>query len=508
MVPSTPSAPQPGILLAHLAVEVAIVSSAVTLPTIFLPHYIRNKFRVSEYQAVGALLLSTYPLCEFLVAPLVVTFAKACGRLPLLYVGAFLHAIATLLYGVMDYMVPDDDPRQLVYYFLLVFCMAVGATMAITMFTAETIDAFSKRATNQAMGVRQAALSAGALLGMPLGGLLYDIGGFMGPYLFVCSFSLVSALLLPFTVGLPSSSKQFPDSPLPRPFESRVIFRTPCTTRQKNGDEDPRQIKSDGEEPDGFAKWYGYSPGEGDTDAVMEVATEHTPILRSRGSPRADEDSCTPASGSEDERTRNSTGRACRAASTVTVSSSALWALSTLNDPCVIVGCLTALMNGFAMSFYCPIIGEPLFQSLQTSSHLNVGSLTCIIVFARLVSSWPVGALADRIGGLPVLTSGYIVTGIAYGSFACWRQGIQWAGHPTAVGLPSTTRKLVMISVSVLSLGALGVGLSLIATPCPVVIRDFLLREGLRQTEASMLTASYEWGMVALGASARLREAV
>lgn len=162
---------------------------------------ILSPFFPSEAQEMGAsgtmigLIFGIYPLVVFLVAPLIGVFLPQVGPRFTLTAGLFLCAGSQILFGFVS-MLPKGVVF-VVFCFLLRVVMAFGGAAADTSSFAIVAGEFGTN-IGVVTGAMETFTGLGFMLGPPLGGVLYSVGGFKLPFIVMGSLllSIVPVVLI------------------------------------------------------------------------------------------------------------------------------------------------------------------------------------------------------------------------------------------------------------------------------------------------------------------------
>ncbi len=134
--------------------------------------------------AIG-FLFGSYALALLLVTPLVGALCDRVGRRTPMVAGLFGLAIATLLFAAAS------------SYLTLVAARMVQGVAAAATWTAGlalVADLYPTRERGKAMGIALSGMTGGFLLGPPLGGLLYEWGGYQAPFVVAAGLAVVDGL--------------------------------------------------------------------------------------------------------------------------------------------------------------------------------------------------------------------------------------------------------------------------------------------------------------------------
>lgn len=157
------------LLVVTLAVFTDMVLYTMVIP--ILPVYAES---LGASATAVSILFAVYSVALLMLTPLVGGLSDRVGRRGPMLIGLLGLAASTLLFAA-----------SVNYPSLLIARTLQGVAAAITWsaglaLLADTFDASSR---GWAMGIAMAGVSAGSLLGPPLGGLLYELGGYHLPFL-------------------------------------------------------------------------------------------------------------------------------------------------------------------------------------------------------------------------------------------------------------------------------------------------------------------------------------
>ncbi|WP_100330771.1 MFS transporter [Bacillus xiapuensis] len=149
----------------------------------FLPIHAES---VGASQSEIGLLFSSYALALFIATPFFGALADKVGRKKLLVLGLIALAVTTLIYAFAS------------SFWLLVLARLLQGFAAAIPWTAGLAllaEVFSKEERGKAMGMAMSGQAGGILLGPPIGGWLYDFGGYQFPFFVATGIALITAIL-------------------------------------------------------------------------------------------------------------------------------------------------------------------------------------------------------------------------------------------------------------------------------------------------------------------------
>src|SRR5689334_8035525 len=173
-------APTAGLVVVTLAVFVDMLLYGLAVPIV--PGYAAT-LGASE-PAIGVM-FGSYALALLIVSPGVGTLSDRVGRRGPIVGGLVWPAVATGLFAFAT-----SYPMLLAARTL----QGVAAAATWTAGLALLADLYPPQARGWAMGVALSGMTAGLLLGPPVGGLLYERGSFQLPCLVVAALALLDAL--------------------------------------------------------------------------------------------------------------------------------------------------------------------------------------------------------------------------------------------------------------------------------------------------------------------------
>lgn len=146
------------LILLYFTLAVILLGLGVLIP---LEAFLVDKFGASG-QALGTL-ISLHSLCQLIFSPIWVSISDQYGRKPILMVGAFVNALALVMFGLSNQL-----------WMLFIARALAGLFSAGTLPTALAFigDSTSKEDRGEGMGVIGAAMGTGMVLGPGIGGWL------------------------------------------------------------------------------------------------------------------------------------------------------------------------------------------------------------------------------------------------------------------------------------------------------------------------------------------------
>ncbi|XP_071946000.1 MFS-type transporter SLC18B1-like [Antedon mediterranea] len=141
------------------------------------------------------LIFSVYSLVQFIAAPIIGKFLPTIGCRFAFICGFFVNSGCNILYGFLDRVAPGTE--FLVYCILIRSIEAIGTTAFLTALMALVPNKFPD-SVGQTMGNIEIFAGIGLTIGPFLGGVLYQLGGFMLPFVAIGGFSMILSLCLFF----------------------------------------------------------------------------------------------------------------------------------------------------------------------------------------------------------------------------------------------------------------------------------------------------------------------
>ncbi|MFN0071742.1 MAG: MFS transporter [Chloroflexota bacterium] len=171
---------------AVLVVVVLALFSDMLLYTMVVPILPLYASSLGASTTAISVLFVVYSVALLIVTPFVGGLSDRIGRRQPMLVGLVGLALATMLFAFAT------DYTQLVLARLL---QGVAAAITWSAGLAMIADAFDSESRGWAMGVAMAGVSAGSLLGPPVGGLLYELGGYQLPFLVATALVLLDGVV-------------------------------------------------------------------------------------------------------------------------------------------------------------------------------------------------------------------------------------------------------------------------------------------------------------------------
>lgn len=169
-----------------LILIVSILFTDELLYSIIIPiiPYFTKHFHLSS--SMTGLLFSSYALASLSSTPFFGMLADRMGRRVPILSGLVILLLATLLFAF-------SHSFALLIASRLIQGIGAGAAWAASL--AFLADLFQPKIRGRAMGMAFTGISTGSLLGAPLGGFIFEFGGYQWPFLFVAGLSVMNFIL-------------------------------------------------------------------------------------------------------------------------------------------------------------------------------------------------------------------------------------------------------------------------------------------------------------------------
>ncbi|XP_078669060.1 MFS-type transporter SLC18B1-like [Branchiostoma floridae x Branchiostoma belcheri] len=161
------------------------------IPAPFFPGEAQSR-GVSD-TAVG-LVFGTYAFFCMITGPIYGKYINLIGAKFMLIAGMFVSGSCSVLFGMLDYM---EGTVFLAFCFLVRGMEAVGVSACYTASFAIMAKEFPDNVAT-VLGTLEIFTGAGMMIGPPVGGALYSLGGYKVPFLVVGGFMLICAVFMPF----------------------------------------------------------------------------------------------------------------------------------------------------------------------------------------------------------------------------------------------------------------------------------------------------------------------
>ncbi|MBM7644119.1 multidrug resistance protein [Scopulibacillus daqui] len=144
-------------------------------------------------------LVSSYAIGLLIATPLFGPLSDRIGRKKPILFGLSVLIISTLLFSFAHTM-----PSLIIARFI----QGVAAAANVTASLALIADLFPQKLRGTMMGIAVTGISIGLLLGAPIGGALFDAGGYMMPFLVIAGIAFSVLVIVLITLVEPSHYKE------------------------------------------------------------------------------------------------------------------------------------------------------------------------------------------------------------------------------------------------------------------------------------------------------------
>ncbi|MFC7392026.1 MFS transporter [Scopulibacillus cellulosilyticus] len=185
--------------LLGLCIAVTILFLDMLLYSLIIPMIPYLTKTLGASSTMIGLLVSSYAIGLLILTPLFGPLSDRIGRkIPLIF-GLTVLIISTLLFS-FAHTIPALIAAR--------FIQGVAAAANVSAALALIADLFPKKVRGTMMGIAVTGISIGLLLGAPIGGSLFDAGGYMMPFLVIAGITLAILLIILFTLTEPSHNKE------------------------------------------------------------------------------------------------------------------------------------------------------------------------------------------------------------------------------------------------------------------------------------------------------------
>lgn len=169
-----------------LAVVLLAIFADMLMYGLVVPFLPIHAAKLGASQSEIGLLFSSYALALFIATPICGILADRVGRKKMLIAGLIALAATTLIYAFSDSFWLLVTARTL---------QGIAAAIPWTAGLALLAEVFPKEERGKAMGLAMSGQSGGVLLGPPIGGWLYEAGGYYLPFIIAAGIALLAGLL-------------------------------------------------------------------------------------------------------------------------------------------------------------------------------------------------------------------------------------------------------------------------------------------------------------------------
>ncbi|XP_077868040.1 LOW QUALITY PROTEIN: MFS-type transporter SLC18B1-like [Saccoglossus kowalevskii] len=147
--------------------------------SILAPFFPREANKMGMSDAIIGLIFGCFSLTMFIMSPIFGKFISQIGCKVMFLAGSFLCGVCAIIYGFLNNL--DSRPVFVASCFIVRSVEAVGAAASTTASGAIVAKVFPNN-TTLTLGILEAFGALGLMLGPPLGGYLYQAGGFFLPF--------------------------------------------------------------------------------------------------------------------------------------------------------------------------------------------------------------------------------------------------------------------------------------------------------------------------------------
>lgn len=169
-----------------LIIVILVIFADMLMYGLVVPFLPIHAEELGASQSEIGLLFGSYALALFIATPIIGALADRTGRKKLLAIGLIALAATTLIYAFST------------SYWVLVlarFLQGVAAAIPWTAGLALLAEVFPQEERGKAVGTAMSGQAGGVLLGPPIGGWLYEFGGYSFPFFVATGIALATALL-------------------------------------------------------------------------------------------------------------------------------------------------------------------------------------------------------------------------------------------------------------------------------------------------------------------------
>ncbi|KAL6075654.1 hypothetical protein QOT17_003351 [Balamuthia mandrillaris] len=198
------------LVVVTLAALLDTVAYTVVVPLI--PLYV-EMLRISNFQL--AVLLSAFPIAGLPLQPVVGLLSDVCGRKWPMVIGFVSMAVSTVMYCLV---------QSFPLLFITRTFQGISSAFTWTVGLATLADIYRPHELSHAMGIANAASSIGGILGGPFGGLMYDWGGIMMPFVVIGVLCLVDGFARLYLLDIDTIKAIYnPSSPSEKEDEEALL---------------------------------------------------------------------------------------------------------------------------------------------------------------------------------------------------------------------------------------------------------------------------------------------
>jgi MFS transporter, DHA1 family, solute carrier family 18 (vesicular amine transporter), member 1/2 len=202
--------PITGLIVIEMAVFIDMLLYSIVVPIV--PFY-TSKFDAS--QTVIGILIGCYAFSFLIATPILGGISDKFGRRGVMLWGLAVLLASTLLFAFANSMMLLIVARLL---------QGVAAAATWTAGLALIMDMYPPAKRGKALGTVLTFMSAGTLLGAPVGGMLFEWGGYKLPFLLVSCFILLDGFARIFLLEDPPKSADVNDVGM-KIFRDRIVLK-------------------------------------------------------------------------------------------------------------------------------------------------------------------------------------------------------------------------------------------------------------------------------------------
>jgi DHA1 family solute carrier family 18 vesicular amine transporter 1/2 len=203
--------PLTGLIVIALAVFIDMLLYSIVVPIV--PFYM-SKFGVS--QTLIGILISCYAFSFLIATPILGGISDKFGRRGVMLWGMVVLLASTLLFAFANSMTLLIVARLL---------QGVAAAATWTAGLALIMDMYPPTKRGKALGTVLTFMSAGTLLGAPLGGMLFEWGGYQLPFLLVACFILLDGFARVFLLEDPPKTANVNHVGIRKIFRDSIVLK-------------------------------------------------------------------------------------------------------------------------------------------------------------------------------------------------------------------------------------------------------------------------------------------
>lgn len=185
--------------LSHLLVIIFVLFFDMVLYSFIIPMVPYLKVTYTLNASMMGILFSMYAISLFLTTPFFGRLTDRVGRKYTILIGLFSLTVSTLLFAFST---------SIFMLLLARFIQGAAAAASWTAGFALLADLFHKEQRGPVMGIALTGISTGTLLGAPISGFLFDLGGYQLPFIITASGLFILSMVTTFILKEPIRQKQ------------------------------------------------------------------------------------------------------------------------------------------------------------------------------------------------------------------------------------------------------------------------------------------------------------